>query len=226
MKQILMIEDDMALAESLMQGLQEAGYDVVHSPTLAEADAVSVLPDLILLDLGLPDGDGTEFLRSFHTANPGVPILIITARDGISDRVAGLDEGAADYILKPFAMPELLARIRMHLRLHSQTNITELHAGLLNLNLVSRDVHCGRSDMDLPPREFDLLACLMKSVGRPVSREQIAKDVWHSPRRMSSLDNLIDVHISRLRDRLSDEEGAPTLRTIRGVGYQLEVITS
>jgi len=222
MKRILLVEDDPALTGSLVTGLNEAGYEVDHASRLGEIDSVTVDPDLVLLDLGLPDGDGMTTLDALQQRNPTRPVVILTARDGVTDRVAGLDHGAADYILKPFAMPELLARIRTHLRRSESSEPTAFTMGPLHLNLLTRGVTCGEEALDLPPREFDLLTCLIRSAGRPVSREQIARDVWQSPKRMTSLDNLIDVHISRLRDRLGALEGAPALRTLRGVGYQLE----
>jgi len=151
-----------------------------------------------------------------------MPVLILTARDAVEDRVTGLDQGAVDYILKPFALPELLARIRLHLRRSGVVEETTLSLGALTMDLLARKATVEETELDLPPREFDLLATLLKNAGQAVSREQIGKEVWNNPRRMSSLDNLIDVHISRLRERLKTDVPGIRLRTMRGVGYTLE----
>lgn len=225
MHTILLVEDDPQVAGSLVQALLEEGYAPVRASTGAEARAAITAerPSLVLLDLGLPDVDGMTLLSEFRERDPELPLLILSARDGVEDRVTGLDRGAVDYILKPFALPEVLARIRLHLRRSGSVDAAVLRAGNLRLDLLGRRAGIGEDTLELPPREFDLLATLARSVGKAVSREQIARDVWNSPRRMSSLDNLIDVHISRLRERLKDGNAAARLRTIRGVGYVLEV---
>jgi DNA-binding response OmpR family regulator len=224
MQSILIIEDDVQVALSLRQGLEEGGYTVRHADTAASAHLMfqEKVPALVLLDLGLPDADGLEVLGEFRAKMPELPILILTARDQVVDRVTGLDRGAADYILKPFALPELLARIRGHLRRTGTADTALLKVGDLQMDLLAHKVSCRGAILELAPRELELLITLIKSAGHPVSREQIAREVWNSPRRMSSLDNLIDVHISRLRERIKQEEAGVVLRTIRGVGYVLE----
>lgn len=224
MQTVLVVEDDPAVARGLVKGLEEEGYSVVHADTASKArkNFSSGGPSLVLLDLGLPDEDGMLLLNVFRKDNPELPVLILTARDEVEDRVTGLDRGAVDYILKPFALPELLARIRLQLRRSGAADAAVLKAGNVRVDLLGRNAQVSDETLDLPPREFDLLVTLLHSTNKPVSREQIAREVWQAPRRMSSLDNLIDVHISRLRERLRSEDSGLQLRTIRGVGYQLE----
>jgi DNA-binding response OmpR family regulator len=223
MQTILVVEDDESVARSLLQGLGQEGYSTQRA---RNADAAlrfcqTTKPDLILLDLGLPDRDGFELLPDLLRAVQGVPVIILTARQEVSDRVRGLEGGAVDYMLKPFAFPELLARIRLRVRVGGAVERTGWRLGTLDLDLLGREVRLGGAELLMPPREFELLLCLLRAEGKAVSREEIAREVWKSPRRMSSLDNLIDVHISRLRERLQGP-GAPVLRTLRGVGYVLE----
>ncbi len=224
MKTILVVEDDPEVSKGLCGALEEEGYAV--EAVVSGAEAVAWMQhreaDLVLLDLGLPDRDGMELMAELRQEAPGMPVIILTARDGVEDRVTGLDQGAVDYILKPFALPELLARIRLHLRRSGAGEALSLRLGELEVNLLSRSVTAEGTELILPPREFELLATLLRNAGQTVSREQIGIAVWGNPRRMSSLDNLIDVHISRLRERLKEEVPGVRLRTIRGVGYTLE----
>jgi len=224
MQKILVVEDDPTVARGLIKSLEEEGYEAHHATTAKEARNLfpSISPDLILLDLGLPDEDGMLLMKDLRKQNPEVLVLILSARNEVDDRVSGLDRGAIDYIGKPFALPELLARLRMHLRRSGSLDAAVLKAGKLRIDLLGRSANQSSELLDLPPREFDLLVTLVRSVGKPVSREQIAREVWQAPRRMSSLDNLIDVHISRLRERLDPDISGLSLRTIRGVGYQLD----
>jgi DNA-binding response OmpR family regulator len=224
MKQILVVEDDREVLEGLCTALQEEGYMVRAAPCAREAERqfAEADIDLVLLDLGLPDRDGMELMRDFSQKAPELPVVILTAREGLQDRVIGLDGGAVDYILKPFALPELLARIRSHLRRSGSVEATRLQLQGLEMDLLNRTLRFQDTPVELPPREFDLLACLLRAAGQTVSREQIAREVWNSPRRMSSLDNLIDVHISRVRERLKADAPGIQLRTVRGVGYTLE----
>jgi DNA-binding response OmpR family regulator len=224
MKQILVVEDDREVLEGLCTALQEEGYMVRVAPCAREAERqfAEADIDLVLLDLGLPDRDGMELMRDFSQKAPELPVVILTAREGLQDRVIGLDGGAVDYILKPFALPELLARIRSHLRRSGSVEATRLQLQGLEMDLLNRTLRFQDTPVELPPREFDLLACLLRAAGQTVSREQIAREVWNSPRRMSSLDNLIDVHISRVRERLKADAPGIQLRTVRGVGYTLE----
>ena len=222
MKEILLVEDDNNVGESLVEGLTQAGYAVNWLTTGQKALNAfrKKRPGLVVLDLGLPDMDGFQILEAFQQEDAQVPVLILSARSEVESRVQGLENGAVDYLVKPFAFPELLARIRLRLRgaLPAEADLT---LGSLHADCIRREVRLQGELLDLPPREYDFLVCLLRSKGQAVSREQIARDVWKSPQRMSSLDNLIDVYVSRLRERLQGE-GAPMLRTLRGVGYRLE----
>lgn len=225
MKKILVVEDDKAVGESLVEGLRQAGYAVswVRSgqEALAEVEGVEgAQPALVVLDLGLPDMEGFTVLARFQQIDDALPLLILSARTEVDSRVKGLENGAVDYLTKPFAFPELLARIRLRLR-GPQPMESAYGCGTLQVNILNREVRLQDHLLELPPREYDFLVCLLRSKGQPVSREQIARDVWKSPSRMSSLDNLIDVYVSRLREHLRGD-GAPVLRTLRGVGYLLE----
>jgi DNA-binding response OmpR family regulator len=223
---LLLIEDNPSLAATLVVGLREAGYQVELATSAGQACAwlEKQVPDLVLLDLGLPDADGTSLLPALRSRQPAPGVLITTARDTETDRVSGLDAGADDYLTKPFSFAELLARLRAlrRRRESSGQEPTELRVGALQLNLLARTAHCSGSLLDLSPREFDLLACLARQAGSPVSRETLARDVWKNPRRFTPLDNLMEVHLSRLRQNLAEADEAPRIVTVRGVGYQLE----
>lgn len=223
LKKILMIEDDVRLRESLKSGLEAEGYGVVAFGTAAEGIA-AVRKDkdvnLVLLDLGLPDREGFEVLEEIRTVKPDLSVLILSGRGEVEDRVRGLEGGAEDYLTKPFAFAELLARVRLRLR-RSPVVKTRYQCGEVGMDLLARRVLiCGVHE-ELPPREYDLLCCLLRAEGLVVSREEIGSEVWNAPKRMTSLDNLIDVHIKRLRERLGEASGA-RIRTLRGVGYVLE----
>lgn len=223
MNTILIIEDDSRLGPTLRKGLTELGFAARLATTGAEA--LSMLrqrtPDLIVLDIGLPDYDGIELLSQFRGLGLHELVLILTARDELADKLRGLEVGADDYMVKPFAFAELVGRIRALLR-RSILAARILRAGDLTLNLVARTVDRGAHSIELPPREFDLLVYLADHVGEIVSRTMLAKHVWHEPSRATSLDNVIDVHISRLRRKLSDELGTDGLKVIRGQGILLE----
>lgn len=222
MKEILLVEDDKSVGESLVEGLTQAGYQVQwHSSGRKALQAFSgKRPSLVVLDLGLPDMEGFEVLEKFQEVDDQIPVMILSARSEVESRVEGLENGAVDYLTKPFAFPELLARIRLRLRGAERAEVG-LDCGSLKVDVLRREVRIQDELLELPPREYDFLVCLLHAKGEAVSREQIARDVWKSPQRMSSLDNLIDVYVSRLREHLQGE-GAPVLRTLRGVGYRLE----
>lgn len=217
---LLVVEDDNKVANMLKQGLTEAGHVVAMARTaqqaIAQADQQAL--DLILLDLGLPGTDGIEVLRHVRKGNNSIPVIILTARDSVNDRVQGLDEGADDYLVKPFAFPELLARIKA-LRRRAKAEGPQMELADLKLNLLTRSVARGSRELDLTPKEFDLLAYLLRANGQIVSREMLARDVWKIHSRATPLDNVIDVHVSHLRDKL-DHDGEPKLlHTVRGVGF-------
>src|SRR6516225_8194870 len=168
----------------------------------------------------LPGRSGLEILQTLRKRRNETPVLILTARDGVDDRVRGLDLGADDYLVKPFALPELLARIRALLRRGRPSDVLRLKAVDLELDLVGRRATRGDRSLDLTVREFDLLEYLLRHQGHLVSREMLAHDVWKEPRRATPLDNVIDVQMVRLRKKV-DAEGARLIHTVRGVGFVL-----
>jgi two-component system, OmpR family, copper resistance phosphate regulon response regulator CusR len=177
--------------------------------------------DLVLLDLMLPGRSGLEILQTLRQRHIQTPVLILTARDGVDDRVLGLDLGADDYLVKPFALPELLARVRALLRRGRPSEALRLKVADLELDLVARRVVRGDRAVDLTGREFELLEYLLRHQGHLVSREMLARDVWKEPRRATPLDNVIDVQMTRLRRKVN-LDGAPRLiHTVRGVGFVL-----
>jgi two-component system, OmpR family, copper resistance phosphate regulon response regulator CusR len=218
---ILVAEDEPKLAQVLASALKAQHYDVVVAPTGEEgffrANAESF--DLVILDLLLPGRNGFEILETLRKRQVQTPVLILTARDGIDDRVLGLDLGADDYLVKPFALPELLARIRALLRRGRAVDVARLQAGDLELDLKARRVMRNGRVLELTAREFELLEYLMRHQGHVVSRDMLAHDVWKEPRRATPLDNVIDVQVARLRRKV-DSEGQPRLiHTVRGVGF-------
>ncbi|MFO7769594.1 MAG: response regulator transcription factor [bacterium] len=220
---ILVVEDEQKVAEALTSGLQTEGYEVVHASTGEEGFylASSRSFDVVLLDLMLPGRDGLEILRTLREKDREVPVLILTARDSISDRVEGLDLGADDYLVKPFAFPELLARIRALLRRGRTDQVLRLKLGDLEMDLLTRRVSRGEEEIDLTEREFELLEYLLRNAGHTVSREMLARDIWEEPDRLTPIDNVIDVHIARLRKKVDRPFGEPMIQTVRGVGYVL-----
>jgi two-component system copper resistance phosphate regulon response regulator CusR len=220
---VLVVEDERKLAQVLSSALQAEHYDVVVAVTGEDGfyRANAERFDLVVLDLMLPGRSGLEILQTLRQRHVETPVLILTARDGIDDRVLGLDLGADDYLVKPFALPELLARIRALLRRGRPSEVFRLKAADLEVDLVARRVVRGDRAIELTGREFDLLEYLLRHQGHLVSREMLARDVWQEPRRATPLDNVIDVQMTRLRRKV-DLEGAPRLiHTVRGVGFVL-----
>ncbi len=220
---ILVVEDDKALAEGLVLGLREAGYTCCSAETVKAAEKYFQQESLslVLLDMGLPDGDGRDFLVKIRTEKPALPVIITTARSGIADRVDGLERGADDYLVKPYAFEELLARIRTQLR-HLRRSSLQQSVGDLSIDLPSRTASRAGQVLDLTPREFDLLAYLVSLQGEVATREMLKHEIWNIHSTMTSMDNVIDVHISRLRQKM-DPPGLPSmLHTVRGVGFMLK----
>jgi DNA-binding response OmpR family regulator len=221
--QLLVIEDEPKVGHALQQGLQAEGYEVVLAETgedgffLASSRAFA----LIVLDLMLPGRNGLEVLAALHKQNSTAQILILTAKDTVEDRVTGLDAGADDYLVKPFAFPELSARIRALLRRGKSEPATPLKIGALEIDPVTRTVLREGLRLELTVREFELLEFLVRNQGRVVSREMLARDVWKEPGRATPLDNVIDVHVARLRKKLDDPFAGKLLHTVRGVGFIL-----
>jgi DNA-binding response OmpR family regulator len=176
--------------------------------------------DLILLDLGLPGRDGLQILTTLRGQGVKTPVLVLTARDTLQDRVAGLDSGADDYLVKPFAFAELLARIRALMR-RGQGEAPRLAVGDLRMDLITRKVTRAGEPVELTVREFELLEYLMRFEGQVVSRETLARDVWKETARTTPLDNVIDVHIARLRRKVDVDRAIKMIHTVRGVGFML-----
>ncbi len=220
---ILVIEDEQKVAHALKEGLQHEGYQV--DLAFSGEEGFYLLStrqyDLLLLDLMLPGRDGIEILKSLRKQGMTFPVLVLTARDTVEDRVKGLDSGADDYLVKPFAFAELLARIRVLLRRgRSEQNLRLLLADL-EMDLVTRKVKRADAEIALTAREFDLLELLLRHQGQIVSREMIAKQVWQEVDRVTPIDNLIDVHIARLRRKIDDPFAKKLIHTVRGVGFVL-----
>lgn len=220
---VLVVEDQPNLRKSLANALRESGYSVEVAGGLAEATRLlSADPDLILLDIMLPDGSGLDWLRSLRHNHSETPVLVLTARDSIQDRVAGLDSGADDYLVKPFSIDELKARVRALLRRGLPGNLSDtatvsfrdLHADLLERRVVR-----GTRGLDLTPRQFDLLVFLMRHGNCTVSREEIANSVWKQAE--ATWTNVIEVYVNQLRKKLESAEVPTILHTIRGSGYRL-----
>jgi DNA-binding response OmpR family regulator len=220
---ILVVEDERKLARVVASALTAEHYDVDVAETgedgffRANAEAF----DLVVLDLMLPGRSGFEILQTLRQRHVETPVLILTARDGIDDRVHGLDLGADDYLVKPFALPELLARIRALLRRGRPSDAFRLKAADLEVDVMARRASRGERLLDLTGREFELLEYLLRHQGHLVSREMLAREVWREPRRATPLDNVIDVQMTRLRKKVDLEGSARLIHTIRGVGFIL-----
>ena len=218
---VLIVEDERRLGEFLKQALSECRYTATWVRTRREAaDALAETPyDVIVLDLSLPDGDGLELLRQWRTSGFNEPVLILSARDSLEDRVKGLDLGADDYLPKPFSLEELLARIRSLVRRQSTAKQTLLeHAGI-QLDLLGHTVQVNGQPVDLTSREYALLEIFMQNHGRILPRTLITDKIWASSYDVDT--NLLDVYMSRLRAKLEGISGKPLFKTVRGVGYQL-----
>ena len=220
---ILVVEDEQKVADALREGLVDERYDVVVERT-GEGAFFRVNTetfDVVLLDLTLPGRDGLEILRALRQRHMETPVLVLTARDSLEDRVTGLDAGADDYLVKPFAFAELLARIRALVRRGRVADAPKLAVGDLEMDLVTRKVIRAGKPVDLTVREFELLEFLMRYQGQVVSRETLARDVWKETARTTPLDNVIDVHIARLRRKVDLEHTVKLIHTVRGVGFML-----
>jgi two-component system, OmpR family, copper resistance phosphate regulon response regulator CusR len=221
--QILVVEDERKLASAIAEGLESDGYDVAI--TYSGEGALQIIRagqfDLVLLDVMLPQLNGFETLRSMRRSGFRVPVLMLTSRDSIDDRVLGLDAGADDYLVKPFAFPELLARVRALIRRGQPRTDSSLQVGDLKMDLAGRTVVRGTHEIDLTSREFDLLEYLLVNRGTVVSREMLARNVWKQTARYNSLDNVIDVQMARVRRKIDDPFTRKLLHTVRGVGFVL-----
>lgn len=220
---LLIIEDNRRIAQSLERGLTESG----HTTQTAEKGMVALsilkeqLVELVVLDLGLPDMDGMELLPEIRKLHPSLPVIILTARGEIESRVAGLDAGADDYLVKPFAFSELVARIRALERRNTRGVAPQIRIKDLMLNPIQRTAVRGATTIDLTHREFDLLLCLSQHTGKPVSREMLAREVWDITSRAVPFDNIMDVHISNLRKKIDAGFAVKLIHTVRGIGFVL-----
>jgi DNA-binding response OmpR family regulator len=218
---ILVVEDDAKVANAVRTGLAGEGYEVVVSRTGEDGyfRATTEPFDAVLLDLGLPGRSGLEILAGLRSRGLRLPVLVVTARDAVDDRVKGLDAGADDYLVKPFAFAELVARLRALLRRGKPEEALRVRIGDLVLDPVTRTVTRGGDAIDLTTREFELLEYLVRQHGQIVSRDMLARDVWKEPSRGTPLDNVIDVHITRLRKKVDSGIGPRLIHTVRGVGF-------
>jgi two-component system copper resistance phosphate regulon response regulator CusR len=220
MTRVLVVEDQRSLLHNLERGLKEEGYEVIPATSISEArEAIAQQPDLIVLDLVLPDGNGIDLLRQFRGQGIWRPVLVLTARDTVDDRVKGLDAGADDYLVKPFSFNELLARLRALLRRGSLEQQSVLHVEGLEVDLLRRLAFREGRTLELSNRQFELLTYLMQNAHSVVTREMIARDVWKEP--TATWTNVIEVHVAQLRRKI-ERSGLPhILHTVRGQGYQL-----
>jgi DNA-binding response OmpR family regulator len=214
---IVVVEDEPAIADFLVRGLEAAGYAVAVAgdgpggeKLILEGEA-----DLAILDLMLPGRSGLDVLRAVRKVRPNLPVIILSAKGEVEDRIAGLDSGATDYMTKPFSVPELLARIRAHLRAGS-TEGGRLRAGAIEIDLLSRRAWSDGKEVALSPREFSLLACLARHPGEALSRDRLLSEAWgyeHDPGT-----NVVDVYVGYLRRKLGDPRA---IETVRSAGYRL-----
>lgn len=216
-----MVEDVTKMARILVRGLTEQGYAVDLARTGADAVWLGTENDYdgIVLDVMLPDTDGFDVCRSLREADRWAPVLMLTARDGVSDRVRGLDAGADDYLVKPFSFAELLARLRALLRRGPHERPVVLRTDDLELDPARRSVRRGSVEIDLTPREFALLECFMRAPGEVLSRTKLIEHVWDFAYDGGS--NVVDVYIGYLREKVDRPFGKTSLETVRGVGYRL-----
>lgn len=222
---ILIIEDEQKIAEALKRGLEAEGYEAVTAAS-GEEGFYCLNTDffnLLLLDLMLPGRDGLEILTTIRDKGYTLPVLVLTGRDTVEDRVLGLDSGADDYLVKPFAFPELLARIRLLLRRGRPEPMGQVSLADLELNLSTHQALRDGQLLDLTLREFELLEYLLRHQEHVVSREMLAHDIWKVKERSTPLDNVIDVNIARLRRKVDGPFARKLIRTIRGVGFMATV---
>jgi len=221
---VLIVEDDERIASFLDKGLRAEGYVTSIATNAAEANTYAEAFDadlgLILLDLGLPDGSGTGVLQRLRQRQSDVPVIILTARSDVSDKVRGLDLGANDYVTKPFVFEELLARVRAALRTSAQPTTTELVVGDLRLDLLTKVAWRAGQRIELAPREWALLELFMRSPTHVLTRQRILNQVWEYGFDAGS--NVVDVYVGYLRRKLNRAGLEPLLHTVRGAGYRLQ----
>ena len=219
---ILVIEDEPGIVDFLERGLRSYGFDVESAVDGVKGTerALSEPFDLVVLDMMLPLRSGLEVLEEVHTSRPALPVIILTARGEVEDRVNGLDAGAIDYLTKPFSLSELAARIRAQLRLVAQTPTTTLSGGDVEVDLITREVRRGGTAVRLSTTEFELLSYLLRNTGRVLSREQILRAVWGYDYDPGT--NVVDVYVGYLRRKLRQQGEKDPIVTVRSVGYRFD----
>ncbi len=220
---LLVVEDELKVANALREGLEGEGDTVVVERTGEDAleRLIDDTFDVILLDLTLPGRDGLQVLSTCRDRGIETPVVVLTARDTLEDRVIGLDTGADDYLVKPFAFAELLARIRAVVRRGRVTETGPLAVDSLEIDRATRQVTRAGRPVELTAKEFDLLHYLARQARQVVSRDTLVREVWRETARSTTLDNVIDVHISRLRRKIDSDHAVKLIHTVRGVGFVL-----
>jgi two-component system copper resistance phosphate regulon response regulator CusR len=218
---ILVVEDETAIADFVQRGLEAEGYSVACAADGLEGEqqALEDDVDLVVLDLMLPGRDGLSVLDTIRSQKPALPVIVLTARDAVEDKVAGLDGGATDYVTKPFSFDELTARIRAHLRESGHSDRTQLDAAGIHIDILTREVRLGDEAVHLSAREFDLLGYFMRHVNEVLSREQILSAVWGYD--FDPGTNVVEVYVGYLRRKLAANGGPARIETLRSVGYRL-----
>lgn len=219
---VLIVDDDKRLCDTVKRGLEEDSYsvDCVYEGDEGECYAESSSYDLIILDIMIPCKNGLEICRNLRTRGIRTPILMLTAKDTVEDRVKGLDTGADDYLVKPFAFTELLARVRALLRREGLSKSPEIHAGDLVMNTVTREVKWKQKPVELTTKEYAILEYFMRHPGAVITRTMLEERAWGDE--LDSFSNLVDVYILRLRQKIDPEQGKNIIQTVRGAGYRLK----
>lgn len=220
---VLVVEDDRRLAGIIRRGLAEEGYsvDTVYDGEEAEYAGETTPYDLVILDVMLPKKDGIEVCRELRAKKAIVPILMLTARDSVEDRVTGLDSGADDYLTKPFAFSELLARVRALLRRELSSKTPKLQAGDLTMDTLTREVWKGQRKIELTAKEYSILEYFMRNPNVVITRTMLEEKAWDFE--FDSMSNIIDVYIRRLRSKIDEHQEESIIQTLRGAGYRLAV---
>ncbi len=219
---ILLVEDDPIIGKAVSRGLEDAGHTCTWTKNGKAGldEGLSQRHDAIVLDLMLPEVTGLEVLRQLRAAGVRAPVVVLTALGSVDDRVSGLREGADDYLVKPFAFPELLARLEAVRRRSADRPAPTLTVGLVTLDLTNRRVTCAGNHVELTPTEFSLLEILMRNAGQVVTRKMLCEHLWEGE--WEGVTNVIEVHVNRLRNKLSQAGAEGVIQTIRGRGYALK----
>jgi DNA-binding response OmpR family regulator len=217
---ILVVEDDQKVCNFIQSGLEQEGYavDVLHDGTPAGEQARTIDYDAVVLDLMLPGRSGFQVLRDIRARKPSLPVIVLTAKDAVEDRVAGLDSGADDYMVKPFSLAELSARLRAVLR-RGAPRENVLRVADLEVDTMTRSVRRGGRKIELKPKEYALLEYLIRNSGRPLTKSLIIEHVWDI--HFDSVSNVVEVHVNSLRNKVDRGFAEPLIHTVRGVGYML-----